>query len=49
MVTADDIRKVALSLPRTEEALVRDQVKFRVGQIVAQPGRTVDGLRISEG
>jgi hypothetical protein len=23
-----------LSLPRTEEALVRDQVKFRVGQIV---------------
>jgi hypothetical protein len=34
MVTADDIRKVALSLPRTEEALVRDQVKFRVGRIV---------------
>jgi hypothetical protein len=30
----DDIRKVALSLPRTEEALVRDQVKFRVGRIV---------------
>lgn len=34
MVTADEIRKVALSLPRTEEALVRDQVKFRVGRIV---------------
>jgi hypothetical protein len=34
VVTADDIRKVALSLPRTEEALVRDQVKFRVGRIV---------------
>jgi hypothetical protein len=34
MVTADDIRRVALSLPRTEEALVRDQVKFRVGRIV---------------
>jgi hypothetical protein len=34
MVTADDVRTVALSLPRTEEALVRDQVKFRVGQIV---------------
>ena len=34
MVTADDIRMVALSLPRTEEALVRDQVKFRVGRIV---------------
>jgi hypothetical protein len=34
MVTADDIRKVALSLPRTDEALVWDQVKFRVGRIV---------------
>ena len=34
MVTADHIRKAALSLPRTEEALVRDQVKFRVGRIV---------------
>jgi hypothetical protein len=34
MVTTDDIRAVALSLPRTEEALVRDQVKFRVGRIV---------------
>lgn len=34
MVTTDDIRTFALSLPRTEEALVRDQVKFRVGRIV---------------
>jgi hypothetical protein len=34
MVTTADIRQVALSLPRTEEALVRDQVKFRVGRIV---------------
>jgi len=34
MVTVDDIRAVALSLPRTAEALVRDQVKFRVGRIV---------------
>jgi hypothetical protein len=34
MVTADDIRTFALSLPRTEEALVRDQVKFRVGRTV---------------
>lgn len=34
MVTANDIRRVALSLPRTEEAVVRDQVKFRVGRIV---------------
>jgi hypothetical protein len=34
MVTADHIRRVALSLPRAYEALVRDRVKFRVGQIV---------------
>src|SRR2546430_94976 len=34
MVTADDIRRVALSLPRTEEHLIRDRVKFRVGRIV---------------
>jgi hypothetical protein len=34
MVTIDDVRKVALSLPRAYEALVRDRVKFRVGQIV---------------
>jgi hypothetical protein len=31
MVTAEDVRRLAMSLPRTEEALVRDQVKFRVG------------------
>ncbi|MFX0579854.1 MmcQ/YjbR family DNA-binding protein [Nocardia nepalensis] len=34
MVTADDVRQIALSLPRTTEALVRDRVKFRVGRIV---------------
>ncbi len=34
MVTADDVREIALSLPRAYEALVRDQVKFRVGRIV---------------
>jgi hypothetical protein len=34
MVTAEDVRRVALSLPRTEERLVRDRVKFRVGRIV---------------
>lgn len=33
-VTIDDVREVALGLPRTEEALVRDRVKFRVGRIV---------------
>jgi hypothetical protein len=34
MVTAQDVRAVALSLPRTEEYLIRDRVKFRVGKIV---------------
>ena len=28
------VRELALSLPRSYEALVRDRVKFRVGQIV---------------
>jgi hypothetical protein len=34
MVTIEDVRELAISLPRTEEALVRDRVKFRVGRIV---------------
>jgi hypothetical protein len=34
VVTIDDVRALALSLPRTTEALVRDRVKFRVGRIV---------------
>jgi hypothetical protein len=34
MVTSDDVREIALSLPRAYEALVADQVKFRVGRIV---------------
>ena len=34
MVTVDDVRRVALSLPRTTEHLIRDRVKFRVGQLV---------------
>jgi hypothetical protein len=34
MVTAEDVRRIALGLPRAYEALVRDQVKFRVGRIV---------------
>jgi hypothetical protein len=33
-VTLDDVRRVARPLPRTEEALVRDWVKFRVRGIV---------------
>ena len=34
MVTIEQVRELALTLPRTEEALVRDRVKFRVGRIV---------------
>jgi hypothetical protein len=34
MVTVEEIRAVASNLPRTNEGLVRGQVKFRVGRIV---------------
>jgi hypothetical protein len=34
MVTVDDVRRVVADLPRSYEVLVRDRVKFRVGQIV---------------
>ena len=34
MTSIDAVRELALSLPRSYEALVRDRVKFRVGQIV---------------
>ncbi|MGZ8567356.1 MAG: MmcQ/YjbR family DNA-binding protein, partial [Actinomycetota bacterium] len=34
MVTIDDVREVARTLPRAYEVLVRDRVKFRVGRIV---------------
>ncbi|MEV4326740.1 MmcQ/YjbR family DNA-binding protein [Microbispora rosea] len=47
MVTADDVRRVALTLPRTEEALVRDHVKFRVRGIVyisISPDETLMGF-----
>ena len=33
-VTTDDVRALALSLPRTTEHLIRDRVKFRIGRIV---------------
>ena len=33
-VTLDDVRREALSLPRSYEALVQGRVKFRVGRIV---------------
>jgi hypothetical protein len=34
MVTVQDVRAVALTLPRTIEVVVRDRIKFRVGRIV---------------
>jgi hypothetical protein len=34
MVTIHDVRRLAMSLPRTEEHLIRGRVKFRVGKIV---------------
>jgi hypothetical protein len=47
MVTAQDVRDVAQCLPRTEEHLIRDHVKFRVGKIVyaaISPDETVLGF-----
>jgi hypothetical protein len=34
MITAADVREVAMALPRSEEHLIRDYIKFRVGRIV---------------
>jgi hypothetical protein len=34
MATIEGVRELALGLPRSYEALVRDRVKFRVGRIV---------------
>ena len=34
MTTIEAVREVALGLPRSDEVLVRDRVKFRVGRIV---------------
>jgi hypothetical protein len=34
VVTIDDVRALAATLPRSYEVLVRDRVKFRVGRLV---------------
>jgi len=34
VATVDDVRAIAMSLPRTSEHLIRDNVKFRIGRIV---------------
>jgi hypothetical protein len=47
MVTVDDVRRVALALPRTEERLVRDKITFRVGRLVyvaISPDETIMGF-----
>jgi hypothetical protein len=46
-VTIHDVRAWALALPRTEEHLIRDYVKFRVGRIVyatVSPDETILGF-----
>jgi hypothetical protein len=43
----DDVRRIALALPRAYEAVVRDYVKFRVGRIVfasVSPDETLLGF-----
>jgi hypothetical protein len=34
VVTIDEVRALALTLPRSREAIVRGRIKFRIGQIV---------------
>jgi hypothetical protein len=34
VITVDDVRRITATLPRAYEVVVRDQIKFRVGQIV---------------
>ena len=47
MVTLDDVRAWAMALPRTEEHLIRDYIKFRIGRIVyasVSPDETLMGF-----
>ena len=34
VITVDDVRRITSTLPRSYEVIVRDRVKFRIGQIV---------------
>ncbi|WP_157254245.1 MmcQ/YjbR family DNA-binding protein [Nonomuraea typhae] len=34
MITVEDVRRLAVTLPRSSEHLIRDRIKFRVGRIV---------------
>lgn len=47
IVTAGQVKQVAMSLPRTTEGLVRDWVRYRVGRIVyasTSPDETILGF-----
>jgi hypothetical protein len=47
VVTVDDVRRIAGALPRSEEHLIRDRIKFRVGKIVfvsISPDETLMGF-----
>ena len=47
MVTLREVRAWALALPRTEEHLIRDYIKFRIGRIVyasVSPDESVMGF-----
>ena len=47
MATLDQVRAMALALPRTYEQLVRERVKFKVGRLVylsVSPDETVMGF-----
>jgi hypothetical protein len=47
VVTLEEIRAVAVTLPRTSEHLIREHVKFRVGKIVyvsVSPDETTMGF-----
>ena len=47
MVTLEEVRRCAIALPRTEEHLIRDYIKFRVGRIVyaaVSPDETILGF-----
>lgn len=51
MVTAQDVRTIALGLPRAYEAWVKDRVKFRVGRLVflsLSPDETLLGFGCPE-
>jgi hypothetical protein len=47
VVTLDEVRRFAIALPRTEEHLIRDYIKFLIGRIVyaaVSPDETILGF-----